>query len=361
MIELNEIRIGTKNGCLTVIGDLNTYNLDKALKEIARLENEKQEFLKGTWHLSHNGNVDSEEYFNYWINKEQCRAKELLYKCQCKCGKIHFVSPELFLSKRHRYCDLIKPGEVSWTPARLKQLGFLREEDRNRILDKICGLRFLEREKKISKADRIPDKYYEKKLSLKVHDTLEVIGPDSDKETIIEHKNRITIRLSKTYRCRCHLCGRESLFKYEDFEINNDEYGVMAFDGYYSNAKCDCHPTSSFQWRTIKILNDNNIEYRAEVSFDDLVGTGGKYLLRYDFGIYESGELKVLVECQGKQHYVPSKEFGISKFPAQQKNDDIKRQYAKKHGLKLIEIPYTYNTIGKEAELLLGALKDIMR
>ena len=158
---------------------------------------------------------------------------------------------------------------------------------------------------------------------------------------------------------RRQLCHKEMLFGFEDFDIRNDEYGARAYDGYYSRAKCACHPISSFQWRTIKILIDNGIEYKAEISFDDLLGAGGKYHLRYDFAIYENGEMRALIECQGKQHYVPFDEFGADQFLWQKKNDDLKRQYALNHGIELIEIPYTLNTISKETGYLLKALGDV--
>ncbi len=353
----DDIRIGTKNGCLTVIGDLNTYHQDEALERIQHFEQEKQEFLDGKWNRNHNGNVSSIDYFDYWIKTEERRAKELLYKCQCNCGKIHYVSPKLFLSKRHRYCDIISPEQASWNSARLRQSSYLSDEHKKWMIENGCGLRGLEREKKISKAQRIPDQFYDQELKLKVHDTLEVVGRSKDRETIIERQNKISIRLSKTYSCKCHLCGCEFLFTYADFDIRNDEYGSMAYEGYYSKAKCACHPISSFQWRTIKIFNDNHIDYRAEVCFDDLIGVGGINLLRYDFGVYESGELIALVECQGQQHFIPSEEFGISKFPAQQKNDELKRKYASDNGIKLIEIPYTLDTITKESDFLLDALR----
>ena len=45
---------------------------------------------------------------------------------------------------------------------------------------------------------------------------------------------------------------------------------------------------------------------------------------------------KELVECRGKQQCFPSEEFGVSSFPIQQKNDELKREYAKKRGIKLV-------------------------
>ena len=91
------------------------------------------------------------------------------------------------------------------------------------------------------------------------------------------------------------------------------------------------------------------------MSFDDLLGSWGKNHLRYDFGIYSpDGELKLLMECQGQQHYKPVEEFGgKSTFDQQAKNDDMKRRYASDHEIPLVEIPYTCNTYAKEEEFLL--------
>lgn len=82
--------------------------------------------------------------------------------------------------------------------------------------------------------------------------------------------------------------------------------------------------------------------YKVEVSFPDLYGAGKVNLLRYDFGVYdEAGNIKCLIECQGEQHYEPVDEFGgKSQFTAQKKNDELKRSYAKEHGILLYEIPY---------------------
>lgn len=51
-----------------------------------------------------------------------------------------------------------------------------------------------------------------------------------------------------------------------------------------------------------KILNKNNILYKKEVQFDDLVSNKNKKL-RFDFGIYDIDDnLICLIEFQGKQH-----------------------------------------------------------
>ena len=139
-----------------------------------------------------------------------------------------------------------------------------------------------------------------------------------------------------------------------EFEIRNDSYGINATKGYYSNAYCDCHKISSFQWRTINIFKEYNVNYKVEVSFDDLIGVGNKNLLRYDFAILDDyNNIKYFIECQGEQHYKPVKEFGGNfQYNIQKENDQLKRDYANKRNIPMIEIPYTCNTYEKEEEFL---------
>lgn len=88
-----------------------------------------------------------------------------------------------------------------------------------------------------------------------------------------------------------------------------------------------------------KILDKYHIAYEYPKKFEDL---RAKRLLHYDFYL---PEYNVLIEYQGKQHYESVNYFGGEKrFKYQQKHDQMKRNYARKHGYKLIEIPYTINT-----------------
>lgn len=188
--------------------------------------------------------------------------------------------------------------------------------------------------------------------SLKI---LECIDKNYENDSWIEKTRGKRIKHIKScnkYRCQCYLCKKEHIFKSLDFEIRNDDYGRNADVGYYSNAYCNCHEISSFQWRTVKILKEYNINYKVEVSFQDL--RGSRNLLRYDFAIFNTdGSIKFLIECQGKQHYEPVKKFGgKSQFEYQEKNDKLKRDYAKMNNITLIEIPYTCNTFDKELEFL---------
>lgn len=97
------------------------------------------------------------------------------------------------------------------------------------------------------------------------------------------------------------------------------------------------------------VRNDTYFQYKT---FSDLVGVGGGHL-SYDFCIvYENNN--ILVECQGGQHFFPVDLWGGEDvFQRQLNHDEMKRQYALKHGFKLIEIPYTAFTYN-QIELLLN-------
>lgn len=87
-------------------------------------------------------------------------------------------------------------------------------------------------------------------------------------------------------------------------------------------------------------LDYMNVNYEYPKKFDDLSDKG---LLHYDFYL---PDYNVLIEVQGIQHYGVVKYFGgEEQFKIQQKHDQMKRQYAKEHGYRLIEIPTNKESI----------------
>ena len=330
--------VGSKRGCLEVIDYSGAYDKDESERRME--EKALHGILNGTYKPATED--EDELVLNIERLKKHVDTESLL--CKCKCGKTHTVSVDYYLSKkRHRYCDDFHSSGHSWD--------WWKQERDKEILENGCGLRKIEREKHLEKNQR-RDEHYGETLPFRYHDTLEIVGFGEEKKTICGYNRRNEYyRISKPYRCKCHLCGKEYEFSYEEFEIKNDYYGVNAEKGYYSRAFCSCHPISSFQWRTIKLFQENHIQYKAEVSFPDLMGIGQRNQLRYDFALFDDEELYALVECQGEQHYNVTLDFGIS-FSSQQENDNLKREYAAKRGIKLIEIPFTMNTYKKEEEFL---------
>lgn len=90
------------------------------------------------------------------------------------------------------------------------------------------------------------------------------------------------------------------------------------------------------------ILTNLSIEFEMQKRFDDLKGVGGRKL-SYDFYF---PTYNFLVEYQGKQHEKPvvfkgtNKKTSLLSFEKQQEHDRRKREYAKNHGIDLLEIWY---------------------
>lgn len=148
---------------------------------------------------------------------------------------------------------------------------------------------------------------------------------------------QVTHKDKDIWTCRCMLCGKF-------YKVNKSEFIISksTTKGYYSNACCNCHSISSFQWRTIDILNKHNIDYQTEYSFSDLKGINGG-ALRFDFVVYDkdTGKIKCFIECQGIQHYKPVAEFGgEEQFKIQTENDKRKRVYLQRRNIKLVELDY---------------------
>lgn len=90
-----------------------------------------------------------------------------------------------------------------------------------------------------------------------------------------------------------------------------------------------------------EILQNANLFFKEEYTFPDLVSSSGRPL-RFDFAVFDDdGDLDFLIEYQGIQHYQPKSKFGgWAGLRKQQYYDMKKRQYCKKHGYKLVIIPY---------------------
>lgn len=329
--EIEVLPIGTKYGCLTIIGDYTIYEKEIAEKKITELVKEREDFQKGK--RKSNSNVDSVDFFDRQIENYK---KQKRYQCQCKCGMIQFMDEFHFLEKKHRYC----------TEASMHNFVF-QSADYPTMAE--CGLKRNQREKLLASYKRVFDKNYDVDFTHTFHESLEVL------ECIDDHYEKLTgwcdkrkkgggiYTVYKQYICKCYLCGKEKIVDSSQFHISPPtEYGRNAYNGYYSEAYCDCHKISSFQWIVNKILKENNVSYRVEVTFPDLYGVGNTNLLRYDFSILNpDGTIKYLIECQGEQHYKPVDEFGgIAQFEIQKKNDELKQKYAMEHEITLLEISY---------------------
>lgn len=351
--------VGTKSGCLTIIGDFSVYQKEVAEPNIQNLLKEKEDFIKGI--RKPNSNIDSADFFDRRIADF---SNKQLYKCQCNCGKIHYMNQHNFIKSKHKYCTEGVTEKVleqlSWSRHMRKQ-DFTEEE----LLEEFCGLavKAWKNKQKSYKENgrRTKADNYDTDFTGRTFESLEVLECLDDKyEEAYSHrdlkrKDAYSYMIYKLYKCRCYLCGKEQTAKCSQFKISPPtSYGRTAYHGYWSGVSCDCHEISSFQWIVNKLLLENNIPYRVEYSFDDLFGCSGTNKLKFDFAVLDSNQqVKCLIECQGEQHYMPVKEFGGNRqYAAQLKNDELKRAYAKEHNIELIEISYKDKQIEKVEEIL---------
>ena len=106
-------------------------------------------------------------------------------------------------------------------------------------------------------------------------------------------------------------------------------------------------------------LQKNNISFNTQKKFSDLFGIGDGQL-SYDFSISDEKHKYILIEYNGIQHYEANDYFGgEEQFKKQKEHDKRKRDYAKKHGYKLITVKYTYDTYENVEEYLDKELKKL--
>ena len=105
---------------------------------------------------------------------------------------------------------------------------------------------------------------------------------------------------------------------------------------------CGCIRTSTGETLIASLLDNANIVYTKEYSFEDLRSNAG-HKLRYDFAILdEDSNVTRLLEFDGAQHYKPVNVFGGEEsFQKIQQNDHLKNEYAKTHNIPLVRIPYS--------------------
>lgn len=98
-------------------------------------------------------------------------------------------------------------------------------------------------------------------------------------------------------------------------------------------SSCGCINYSIGEKNIIKILKDNNICFKKEYVFNDFPQR------RYDFYLPEYNKL---IEFDGRQHYVFQNNWLQSREEFEQglKRDIEKNEYAQKHNIPLIRIPY---------------------
>lgn len=119
---------------------------------------------------------------------------------------------------------------------------------------------------------------------------------------------------------------------------------------------CGCLRSSKGEFKIQQILEDNNISFEKEKTFEDCKD---KRLLPFDFYI----DNKYIIEYDGVQHFESSTGSmwnTENKVQITQEHDNIKNQYCKVNNIPIIRIPYThYNDLYLE-DLMLETSKFLL-
>lgn len=127
------------------------------------------------------------------------------------------------------------------------------------------------------------------------------------------------------WECLCKHCGNTFITR-----------GSSIRAGYINSCGC----THSYNEQLItQLLIEQNIEFATQYTFPNLKGKNNG-ALRFDFAIFNKGQLSHLIEFNGSQHYDKPEGKWSESFNDLQEHDILKKEYCEKNNIRLIIIPF---------------------
>lgn len=178
------------------------------------------------------------------------------------------------------------------------------------------------------------------------------------------------IIIAKRYKAVCSLCGAEKTIVSSDMKIEYEDWV-----GYVIKEHCECHEPSSFEVKTMEILNLLGVTYEREVKIQGLNSELG-YPLRLDFALFKNKDSEgnpiydLAIELQGPHHYEQGyydecgeyiTDEGVSseeRFKRQVDNDQRKVEFCKNNDICLETIKYSSSDYDRLEKRLIRILKD---
>lgn len=154
---------------------------------------------------------------------------------------------------------------------------------------------------------------------------IDLTGQKYGKLTVIKQVE--SFRGHSAWLCQCE-CGNQKIIN--SVELKNGQ-----------TLSCGCLRSSFGEEKIEKILKENNIIYKKEYSFDDLLSEKKKKL-KFDFVIFnKKNEIQCIIEYDGEQHYLEkTNNFWSDTLEKRQQRDKIKNEYCIKNNIILYRIPY---------------------
>lgn len=246
-----------------------------------------------------------------------------------KCNNVWFPIPYNFLAKKSKcpYCAGLKKLTQEDFIKKVNELGNNEYEVLSEIKNidtyckfrhKICGTEFKQTPKyffkgnsrcplcKPGKTNKLTKELLEKRISNLGNNEYELVGDyiNIDKPVKMKH-----LKCNNIY----------------EVTINNFSHGE----------RCPlCKIKSKGEEKIKEYLEERNIKYISEKRFKDCKY---KRVLPFDFFIED---LNICIEYDGEQHFKRSFYKKENKIELQKIKDNIKNEFCKNNGIKLIRIPY---------------------
>ena len=204
-----------------------------------------------------------------------------MWTCKCSCGTIKDVGTRALKTGMSKSCGCLQKEVISET-----------------LTDNLTGKRFV---------------------------NLVVV-----KKVASHRREGQTCGIHARWLCQCD-CGNQ--IETLGFSLKNGD-----------TTSCGCSKMSKYELFVEQYLTEIGYvlkkDFYKEKTFKNLKGLGGQSL-RFDFYLKSRDGRKILIECQGEQHYRPAEWYGgVDYFEKLQMHDEMKRNYATEQGYELIEVLY---------------------
>ena len=344
--------IGQKFGMLTVLEDSKKRASNGGIIWTCRCECGNITYVAGGNLIRENGtkscgcktnsiNLVGQKFNKLTVIEKTNERKDgqVVWKCQCECGNIHFVKtghlksnqikscgncPKVIVEKRHISTSDELIGKIFGCQKIIKDSNQKNKSYKLYVCECMrCKTSSL---KTISQLRNLKGAYCKNCHSVDItNKTFGLLTAINEVYPANRQKGEISL-----WKCICQ-CGNEVIVKKSNLFSGN-------------TSSCGCLKESKGELLIKQFLISHNIYFESQKSFNDCRFKETGQLARFDFYL---PNYNLIIEYDGQQHYKEVEIFSDD-LKTIQKRDNFKNQWCKEHNIKMLRIPYfEYNNIEK--------------